>query len=155
LPLADPGFDSTVLSKFRSRLIEGGAEPVRLDAVLTLAQERNLLSAGGRQRTAATHVLAAVRALNRRECVIETMRHALKSLAVVAPDWLPAHAQSDWAERYGPRAMDDRLAKNAAHREERARIVGQDGQALLAAALDPAAPSGLRQGPAVEILRRV
>jgi transposase len=155
LPLADPGFDSTVLSEFRSRLIKGGAEQVLLDAVLTLAQERNLLSGGGRQRTDSTHVLAAVRALNRLECVIETMRHALESLAVVAPDWLLAHAQPDWAERYGHRAMDNRLAKNAARREERARIVGQDGHALLAAALDPVAPSWLRQVPAVEILRRV
>jgi hypothetical protein len=92
---------------------------------------------------------------NRLECVTETMRHALESLAVVAPDWLLAHAQPDWAERYGHRAMDDRLAKNAARRAERARIVGQDGHALLAAALDPAAPSWLRQVPAVEILRRV
>ena len=155
LPLADPGFDSTVLSEFRSRLIKGGAEQVLLEAVLTLAQERNLLSAGGRQRTDSTHVLAAVRALNRLECVIETMRHALESLAVVAPDWLLVHAQPDWAERYGHRAMDNRLAKNAARREERARIVGQDGHALLAAALDPAAPGWLRQVPAVEILRRV
>ena len=88
-----------MLSEFRSRLIEGGAEQVLLDAVLTLAQERNLLSAGGRQRTDSTHVLAAVCALNRLECVIETMRHALESLAVVAPDWLLAHAQPDWAER--------------------------------------------------------
>ena len=95
LPLADPGFDSTVLSEFRSRLVEGRAEQVLLDAVLTLARERNLLSAGGRQRTDSTHVLAAVRALNRLECVIETMRHALESLAVVAPDWLQAHAQPD------------------------------------------------------------
>src|SRR3954451_17895441 len=102
-----------------------------------------------------THVLAAVRALNRLECVIETMRHALESLAVVAPDWLLAHAQPDWAERYGHRAMDNRLAKNAARREERARIVAQDGRALLAAAHDPAAPSWLRQVPAVEILRCV
>src|SRR4051794_41410133 len=86
-------------------------------------------SGGGRQRTDSTHVLAAVRALNRLECVIETMRHALESLAVVAPDWLLAHAQPDWAERYGHRAMDNRLAKNAARREERARIVGQDGHA--------------------------
>ena len=155
LPLADPGFDSTVLSEFRSRLVEGEAEQVLLDAVLTLACERSLLSGGGRQRTDSTHVLAAVRALNRLECVIETMRHALESLAVAAPDWLRAHAQPDWVERYGHRALDDRLAKNAARREERARSIGEDGHALLAAALGPAAPGWLRQVPAVEILRRV
>jgi len=128
---------------------------VLLDAVLTLARERNLLSGGGRQRTDSTHVLASVRALNRLECVIETMRHALESLAVAAPDWLLAHARPDWVERYGHRATDDRLAKNAARRDERARTVGEDGHALLAAAFDPSAPCWLRQVPAVEILRRV
>ncbi len=155
LPLADPGFDSIVLSEFRSRLVEGGAEQALLDVVLALAREQNLLSGGGRQRTDSTYVLAAVRALNRLECVTETMRHALESLAVAAPDWLRAHAEPGWAERYGHRAFDDRLAKNAARREERARTVGQDGHALLAAALDPAAPGWLRQVPAVETLRRV
>ena len=155
LPLTDAGFDSTVLSEFRSRLVEGGAEQGLLDAVLMLARERNLLSSGGRQRTDSTHVLAAVRALNRLECVIETMRHALESLAVAAPNWLRAHAQPDWAERYGHRAFDDRLAKNAARRDERARTVGQDGHALLMAAFDPAAPGWLQQVPAVETLRRV
>jgi len=107
------------------------------------------------QRTDSTHVLAAVRALNRLECVTETMRHALESLAVAAPDWLRAHARPDWAERYGHRAFDDRLSKNAARRDERARSIGQDGHALLAAALDPEAPGWLRQVPAVETLRRV
>jgi len=93
--------------------------------------------------------------VNRLECVTETMRHALESLAVAAPDWLRAYAQPDWAERCGHRAFNDRLAKNAYRREERARTIGQDGHALLAAALDPAAPGWLRQVPAVEILRRV
>ena len=83
------------------------------------------------------------------------MRHALGSLAVAAPDWLRTHAEPDWAERYGHRAVDDRLAKNAARRDERAQTVGGDGHALLAAALDPAAPGWLRQVPAAKTLRRV
>lgn len=62
LSLTDPGFDSTVLSEFRSRLVKGQAEQVLLDVILALARKRDLLSAGGRQRTDATHVLAAVRA---------------------------------------------------------------------------------------------
>ena len=36
LSLTDPGFDSTVLSEFRTRLVEGGAEHGLLDAVLTI-----------------------------------------------------------------------------------------------------------------------
>jgi len=39
----------------------------------------------GRQRTDSTHVLAAVRVLNRLERVSETMHAALNGLAVVAP----------------------------------------------------------------------
>src|SRR5258708_3216338 len=34
LELDDPGFDHTVLSEFRTRLIEGGAEKLLLDALL-------------------------------------------------------------------------------------------------------------------------
>jgi hypothetical protein len=44
------------------------------------------LSAGKRRRTDSTHVLAAIRVLNRLERVGETLRHALNSLAVVAPE---------------------------------------------------------------------
>ncbi len=92
LPLADPGFGSAVMSEFRSRLVEGGAEQALLDAVLTLARERNLLSGDGPQRADATHVLAVVRARDELGCVAKTMRRALESLVVAAPDWLRAHA---------------------------------------------------------------
>jgi hypothetical protein len=61
LPLADPGFDSTMLSEFRSRLVTGAAEMLLLDAVLEIAATHRLLKAGGRQRTDSTHVLAAAR----------------------------------------------------------------------------------------------
>ena len=67
LPLADAGFDSTVLSEFRTRLVTGTAEAVLLDAVLDVAAAHHLLKAGGRQRTDATHVLTATRVMNRME----------------------------------------------------------------------------------------
>src|SRR5258708_3972497 len=60
-------------------------------------------SARGHQRTDSTHVLAKVRALNRTECVVETLRHGLNVLAVVAPDWGLRQVQPEWLERYGPR----------------------------------------------------
>ena len=43
-------------------------------------------SARGKQRTDSTHVLAAIRTLNRLTCVGETMRYALNALAAVALD---------------------------------------------------------------------
>jgi len=103
LQLTDPGFDHTVLSEFRTRLVAQTAEERFLEAVLDLCKERGWLKARGRQRTDSTHILAKVRALNRAECVVETLRHALNVLAVVAPDWGLRQVQPDWLERYGPR----------------------------------------------------
>jgi transposase len=103
LELTDPGFDSTVLSEFRTRLVVGSAEQRLLDALLERCRERKWLKARGRQRTDSTHVLACVRAVNRLECVGETLRHTLNSLAVVAPAWLHTHCQVEWGERYGRR----------------------------------------------------
>jgi transposase len=93
--LTDPGFDSTVLSEFRTRLVMGSAEQHLLDAILDRCRERKWLKARGRQRTDSTPVLARVRAVNRLECVGETLRYALNSLAVVAPEWLHAHCQAE------------------------------------------------------------
>src|SRR4029453_9607836 len=98
LPLADPGFDSTVLSEFRARLVAGAAETLLLDAVLEIGALHQLLKAGGRQRTDSTHVLAAARAMNRIECVHETLRHALDVLALAAPEWLLGEALPHSAE---------------------------------------------------------
>ena len=72
LELTDPGFDASVLSEFRSRLVAGGAEQKLLDVMLERFKTCGLLKGRGRQRTDSTHVLAAVRALNRLECVGET-----------------------------------------------------------------------------------
>src|SRR5919202_3999552 len=81
LELENPGFDHTVLSEFRGRLVENGAERLLLDVFLEQFRRYGLLKAHGRQRTDSSHVLAAVRALNRLELVRETLRHALDVLA--------------------------------------------------------------------------
>ena len=79
LELTDPGFDFSVLSEFRSRLIKGGLEEVLLTTLLTICQESGLLKERGKQRTDSTHIEAALRNLNRIECVGETLRAALNS----------------------------------------------------------------------------
>src|SRR5579885_1769546 len=109
----------------------------------------------GRQRTDSTAVLAAIRTLNRLECVGETLRHALNSLAVVAPDWLRPPLDPAWAERYGPRVDEYRLPKGQAERTALAEQIGRDGVRLLTAIYAPTAPAWLRLVPAVETLRRV
>ncbi len=155
LDLTDAGFDASVLSEFRARLIDKHAEELLLEKMLTLFQQKGWLKAHGRQRTDSTHVLAKIRALNRVLCVWETMRAALNSLAVVAPDWLRTHSQPEWVERYGLRSEDSRLPVGEAERQAFAEEIGQQGRELLDDLFDPAAPEWLRLVPAVEILRQV
>jgi transposase len=87
LELTDPGSDASVLSECRGRLLAGSAASLLFDILLTWCRDRQLVKARGRQRTDSTHILAAVRALNRIEVVGDTLRHALHTLAVVAPEW--------------------------------------------------------------------
>src|SRR2546426_7060357 len=51
LELTDPGFDFPILSDFRKRLLEGGAEQVLLDAMLAVLKEQGWLKQRQRQRT--------------------------------------------------------------------------------------------------------
>ena len=88
LELTDPGFDFSVLSEFRDRLIDAEASEWLLDKLLRHCQAQGLLRPRGRQRTDATQVLAAVRSLNRVEIVAETLRAVLKAIAAFEPEWL-------------------------------------------------------------------
>jgi transposase len=155
LPLSDAGFDASVLSEFRTRLIGGGAEQRLFALMLDHFKTRGWLKARGRQRTDSTHVLAAVRALNRLECVGETLRHALNVLAEVAPDWLRAQVTPDWFDRYSHRVEEYRLPKGQEARQQYGEVIGADGIHLLAALQAPAVPAWLRELPAVAVLRRV
>jgi transposase len=155
LELTDPGFDHSVLCEFRARLLEGGAEERLLHKLLDRCRELGLLKARGRQRTDATHVLAAIRVLNRLELVGETLRAALNELAAVAPNWLRGAVPEAWSKRYARRIEDHRLPRTASKREAYARTVGEDGFALLDRLEGPGTPEGLRSLPKVAVLRQV
>jgi transposase len=88
LELVDPGFDFSVLSEFRDRLLVGGLEQRVLDELLDRFRKRGLLKERGKQRTDSTHVQAEVRNLNRLECVGEAMRSALNSTLAIW-EWSP------------------------------------------------------------------
>ncbi|WP_327248242.1 IS1182 family transposase [Streptomyces sp. NBC_01320] len=154
LELDDPGFDFSVLSDFRARLIEHGLEEKVLDLVLDRISGLGLLRSGGRQRTDSTHVLAAVRTLNRMEFVGETLRAALEALAAAAPHWLSPLVTAEWVKRYGARIDSYRFPKGDNVRQEWAEQVGRDGFTILGAVHAPEAPRWLREIPAVQVLRR-
>jgi transposase len=150
-----PGFDASVLRECRARLIAGAAEYLLFATLLIWCRNRPRIRARGRQRTDSTHILAAVRALNRLEVVGDTLRHALNPLAVVAPEWWRAVSPPDWQDRDTRRVEDDRLPTTQAARAALTLTMGHEGWRWRAAIDHAEAPSWLREVPAVATLRRV
>jgi hypothetical protein len=156
LGLADEGFDHSILSEFRARVVEHGLAEQALDVLLAALVDKGLLKAGGKARTDSTHVLAAVRDLNRLELAGESVRAALEALAVAAPDWLAdAIDVPGWTARYGVRVDSWRLPGSQTKRAQLASAYGADGVALLRAVYAPDVPGWLAQLPAVDVLRQV
>ena len=112
-------------------LVAGAAAQRLLDALLDACRQCKWLKVRGRQRTDSTHVLARVRAVNRLEGIGETLRAALNTLAVVAPEWVQEHCPADWVQRYGHRVDDYHLPTNKHERHAYAHVIGMDGHALL------------------------
>jgi len=155
LELTDAGFDDSVLCEFRQRLLDGGKEWLLFDKLLERLREKKLVRSGGKQRSDSTHVLAAVRTLNRLELVGETLRASLNSLAQVVPDWLVSIVPPEWFDRYALPFALGRLPKEEKERQELAKMIGQDGFALLNAMSQADAPLWLSAIPAVNTLRLV
>ena len=155
LELDDPGFNYSVLSEFRERLVVGQKEQLLLDELLSRLKELKLLKAGGQQRTDSTHILGAVRQLNRIEIVGETLRQALNELSEFAPEWVKAIAKPEWFARYGRRFEQMRLPKEPGEREALLETIGEDGAFLLEAVRTAAEAEQLRELPGVEFLRQM
>lgn len=141
--------------KYLLCLVAGQAESLLFEKLLALCRNKGWLKARTRQRTDSTHVLAAIRGVTRLECVGETLRAALNALAVAAPEWLQAHSQTDWIERYSTRIEDHHQPKSESQRLLLAQTYGEDGLRLLDPVFATTSPAWLREVPAVEMLRRV
>jgi transposase len=155
LALTDPGFDFSILSELRARLIVGAAEERLLTTMLDRFTDRGLLKHRGHQRTDSTHIVAAVRSLNRLEIVGETLHAALNTLAQVAPTWLRDHVTAEWFLRYGTSFSDDQQPQGKGERQTLAETIGRDGHHLLTEIYRDTAPASLRAVAAVETLRQV
>jgi len=155
LELSDPGFDYSILSRFRDRLIEGHAEMLLLGRLLDQCKSVGLLRARSDMRTDSTHIVASIRNMNRSELVGETLRAALNVLSTVDPIWVTANVDASWYLKYARRfecnrqphqAKDDIIAA--------AEEIGRDGIALLERVWCEESPAYLRNLPAVETLRQ-
>lgn len=155
LPLEDPGFDFSVLSEFRQRLLKGGAENLLLEKLLERCEDVGLLKGKKKQRTDSTHVLAAVRALSLLELVGESMRRVLDESARLAPEWLREHMKPEWVKRYARRFDGYRLPSSQTKRQELAVAIGEDGFYLLQAIHAERGPQELKTAASVEVLQRI
>ncbi|WP_327241675.1 transposase [Streptomyces sp. NBC_01320] len=156
LDLADTGFDHTVLSEFRSRVVAHHLEEKVLDLLLARLKEMGLVEAGGKQRADSTSVVAAVRDLNRLELVGESVRALVETLAAAAPDWLAQVIDvPGWSRRYGRRVDSWKMPASKTKQDALAIDYARDGFALLGAVYAPEQPGWLRELPAAQVLRIV
>ncbi|MFF8615156.1 transposase [Streptomyces sp. NPDC015350] len=151
---ADPGFDHSVLTEFRDRLIAGDAGIKLLDRVLEAATKHSLLKAGGRARTDSTIVLSAARQINGLVRLGETLRAALNSVAAREPEWLTGWVPPEWFDRYAIRFEDTRPPKGKTKKMELIEQIGADGLKLLTALHAPGAPDSPRRLDRVQSLRQ-
>lgn len=154
LELTDIGFDFTLLTDFRARLLAGGAEQRVFELVVQRLSEGGWIKKRGVQRTDSTHVLAAVRRLNRVELLGETLRAALNTLAASSPDWLSSWVPHEWFERYSRRIEEWRIPGGKDQQDKVMKQIGEDGSQLLTQVWSPLAPSDARTFATVEGLRQ-
>src|SRR5438552_8228605 len=155
LPLDDTGFDYSILSDFRQRLLAADAQELILEPILQVCRERGWLKAQGKQRTDATAVVARVRALSSLESVGESMRAALNALAQQEPAWLQAHLNPQWFDRYVHRFELARFPKAQTQQQQLREQVGRDVAELLASLDQVATPQELGSLPEVGLLRQI
>lgn len=131
LELDDPGFNFSVLSEFRSRLLTNDQERLLLDKLLELCRDRYWIKKRGLQRTDATYVIGAVREMTRLEQIGESLRAALNDLASLVPDWLQAWVPLDWYERYSRRIEQEKLPTTKTEQKRYAQKLGLDAYTIL------------------------
>ncbi len=154
LDLTDPGFDFTILSDFRTRLVEGSKELLLLDKMLEVLKAKDLVKARGKARTDSTHILMNARVLSRLELVGERLRAALNELASYDPDLLQNVPKPEWFKRYAKRIEDYRFPKAKEARHKLILEIASDGYFLLDA-LEAKATQSLLDLEQVAMLRQV
>lgn len=153
LPLTYEGFDFSVLSEFRDRLIAHEAEGRVFETLVTAFQELGLIKERGKQRTDSIAMLTKVRRLSRLELVVETLRLTVGALVKENQEWSEAMIPPSWEERYGERFVRQRYSEK--EWKEYEVHIGKDGHWLLNRLEKEGVPADLKDLAEVQILRTV
>jgi len=127
LELEATGFDASVLSEFRDRLAEPGRADGLLEIVLDRLKAAGLIRAGQVVRTDSTHVIAAVRMLNRVEHAGEALRAALEEIASISPQFIVPLLDPGWHLRYSRKVETGRLLGRGRGKTTMAKLTAQIG----------------------------
>ena len=111
LPLEDVGFDFSVLSEFRDRLIEGQAEKRVFEKLVGEIRALRLIKERGKQRSDSIAMLVKVRRLSRIEMVVETLRLAMVALVEENREWCEEIIPPSWEDKYGERFVRQRYSE--------------------------------------------
>ena len=104
----DPVFDSTVLVRFRGKLLEHEQGRLLFERILKGLQDAGLIARKYKQRLDSTHVLGMIAKMSRLECVRESIRLALRELdRILGESERPEFWEVLW-ERYVESKLDYR-----------------------------------------------
>jgi transposase len=107
----------------------------------------------GKQGTDSIAMLTRVRNLSRLELVVETLRLAVDAVVKVAQEWSEEGLPTSWEDKYGKRFVIQRYSGKEWRECE--TNIGKNGQWLFKRLEDRSAPMGLKDLPAVQILKTV
>jgi len=153
LPLAYEGFDYSVLSEFRDRLLAHEAEGRVFEQLVQEFRSMGLIKERGKQRTDSIAMLMKVRHLSRLELVVETLRLAVGAILKTDREWGEGLIPPSWEERYGERFVLQRHTKE--EWAEHDQHVGSDGEWLIKRLAGEGAPAEIKSLAEVQVLKTV
>src|SRR4030043_540284 len=124
----DPVFDSTVLVRFRGKLLEHEQGGLLFERIIKGLQDAGLVPRKYKQRLDSTHVLGMIAKMSRLECVRESIRLALRELdLILGQSQRPEFWEVLW-ERYVESKLDYRTP--GVELRNKMRQAGEDIQRL-------------------------
>jgi transposase len=144
-------YDPSLLTYFRERLLKHEQSRLVFDTILDGLSDAGLVAKRARQRLDSTHVLGVVRQMSSLECVRETLRLALESLAGAVAETARPAAWASWWERYVESKLDYRAEEQTLW--EKLDQAGADAWALLEWVME--LPVTVQTQPKVTLLAQV
>lgn len=144
-------YDPSLLTYFRERLLEHEQGRLVFDTILDGLCAAGLVAKRARQRLDSTHVLGVVRQMSSLECVRETLRLALETLASEVVEAPRPALWTSWWERYVESKLDYRAEEQTLW--EKLDQAGADASALLEWVMS--LPVAVQTQPKVTLLAQV